>query len=80
MKDFYLLGRGELFLELLRLTSHILDRPTTRTSTRAFQLAARAVFLSNSADIEKFSFELPYVKPILSNNSSLEDTSSTASS
>lgn len=29
----------------------------------AFQLAARAVFLSNHADIEKFSFELPYVKP-----------------
>ncbi|CAK1551070.1 unnamed protein product [Leptosia nina] len=79
MKDFYLLGRGELFLELLRLTSHILDKPTTRTSTRdmnqAFQLAARAVFLSSSADIEKFSFELPYVKPNVSGNSSLEDDS-----
>ncbi|XP_013187642.2 gamma-tubulin complex component 4 [Amyelois transitella] len=81
MKDFYLLGRGELFLELLRLTAHILDKPTNRTSTRdmnhAFQLAARAVLLSNSADIEKFSFELPYVKPNLSNNSSFEDDSST---
>lgn len=33
--------------------------------------------LSNSADIEKFSFELPYVKPNLSTNSSLEDDSST---
>ncbi|CAG4946908.1 unnamed protein product [Colias eurytheme] len=81
MKDFYLLGRGELFLELLRLTSHILDKPTTRTSTRdmnqAFQLAARAVLLGNSADIEKFSFELPYVKPNISANSSLDDSSST---
>ncbi|CAK1584610.1 unnamed protein product [Parnassius mnemosyne] len=81
MKDFYLLGRGELFLELLRLTAHMLDKPTTRTSTRdmnhAFQLAARAVFLSNSADIEKFSFELPYVKPNLSANSTLDDDSST---
>ncbi|CAH2042308.1 unnamed protein product, partial [Iphiclides podalirius] len=81
MKDFYLLGRGELFLELLRLTAHMLDKPTTRTSTRdmnhAFQLAARAVFLSNSADIEKFSFELPYVKPNVSANSSLDDDSST---
>ncbi|XP_072942536.1 gamma-tubulin complex component 4 [Epargyreus clarus] len=80
MKDFYLLGRGELFLELLRLTSPILDRPTSRTSTRdmnhAFQLAARAVFLSNSSDIEKFSFELPYVKPNVSANSSVEDDSS----
>ncbi|KPJ14748.1 Gamma-tubulin complex component 4 [Papilio machaon] len=118
MKDFYLLGRGELFLELLRLTAHMLDKPTTRTSTRvgkdkfrkakekarvkkcfntvaqkvaycrdeerseymnhAFQLAARAVFLSNSADIEKFSFELPYVKPIAdaTANSSLDDDSS----
>ncbi|XP_028156765.1 gamma-tubulin complex component 4 isoform X1 [Ostrinia furnacalis] len=81
MKDFYLLGRGELFLELLRLTAHILEKPTTRTATRdmnhAFQLAARAVFLSNSADIEKFSFELPYVKPNISANSTIEDDSST---
>ncbi|KAI5633776.1 spc97 / spc98 family domain-containing protein [Phthorimaea operculella] len=80
MKDFYLLGRGELFLELLRLTAHILDKPTTRTGTRdmnhAFQLAARAVFLSNNSDIEKFSFELPYVKPDISMNSTLEDDSS----
>lgn len=43
----------------------------------AFQLAARAVFLSNSADIEKFSFELPYVKPNISVNSTIEDDSST---
>ncbi|XP_026742144.1 gamma-tubulin complex component 4 homolog isoform X2 [Trichoplusia ni] len=83
MKDFYLLGRGELFLELLRLTAPMLDRPTARTSTRdmnhAFQLAARAVFLSNSADIEKFSFELPYVKPNVSTNTSIEEDSSTVS-
>ncbi|XP_047523681.1 gamma-tubulin complex component 4 isoform X2 [Pieris napi] len=82
MKDFYLLGRGELFLELLRLTSRLLDKPTTRTSTRdmnqAFQLAARSVFLSNSADIEKFSFELPYVKPNASDNLSLQEDSSSA--
>ncbi|CAH1640219.1 unnamed protein product [Spodoptera littoralis] len=81
MKDFYLLGRGELFLELLRLTAHMLDKPTARTSTRdmnhAFQLAARAVFLSNSADIEKFSFELPYVKPNVSANASIDDDSTT---
>ncbi|XP_023954385.2 gamma-tubulin complex component 4 isoform X2 [Bicyclus anynana] len=80
MKDFYLLGRGELFLELLRLTAPKLDKPTTRTSTRdmnhAFQLAARAVFLSDSADIEKFSFELPYVKPNSSANSNMEDEDS----
>ncbi|KAJ8717191.1 hypothetical protein PYW08_005590 [Mythimna loreyi] len=81
MKDFYLLGRGELFLELLRLTAHMLDKPTARTSTRdmnhAFQLAARAVFLSNSADIEKFCFELPYVKPNVSTNTTGDDDSST---
>ncbi|KAH9643639.1 hypothetical protein HF086_006115 [Spodoptera exigua] len=73
MKDFYLLGRGELFLELLRLTAHMLDKPTARTSTRA----ARAVFLSNSADIEKFSFELPYVKPNVSANTTIDDDSAT---
>ncbi|CAH0724383.1 unnamed protein product, partial [Brenthis ino] len=80
MKDFYLIGRGELFLELLRLTAPMLDKPTTRTSTRdmnhAFQLAARAVFLSNSADIEKFTFELPYIKPNMSTNSSIDNDSS----
>ncbi|KAG7301406.1 hypothetical protein JYU34_014351 [Plutella xylostella] len=83
MKDFFLLGRGELFQELLRLSSHILDNPVTRTSTRdmnhAFQLAARAVYLGNNPDIEKFSFELPYVKPNVSNNSSIGDDSSSAS-
>lgn len=84
MKDFYLLGRGELFLELLRLTAHMLDTPTARTSTRdmnhAFQLAARAVLLSNNTDIEKFMFELPYVKPNTSTTiSSVNDDSSTVS-
>lgn len=43
----------------------------------AFQLATRAVFLSNNTDIEKFSFQLPYVKPNLSGNSSFNDDSST---
>lgn len=38
MKDFYLLGRGELFLEFLRLTAHMLDKPTTRTGTRGIYL------------------------------------------
>lgn len=41
----------------------------------AFQLAARAVFLSNNTDIEKFSFELPYVKPDVSANSSIDEDS-----
>ncbi|XP_028029212.1 gamma-tubulin complex component 4 isoform X1 [Bombyx mandarina] len=81
MKDFYLLGRGELFLELLRLTAHMLDKPTIRTSSRdmnqAFQMAARSVFLSNNTDIEKFSFELPYVKPNISGNSSIDEDYST---
>ena len=44
----------------------------------AFQLAARAVFLSNSADIEKFSFELPYVKPNVSTNTTADDDSTTS--
>lgn len=44
MKDFYLIGRGELFLELLRLTAHMLDKPTSRTSTRG--LFVYRVFLN----------------------------------
>lgn len=33
MKDFFLLGRGELFLELLRLSEHLLEAaPTPKAS------------------------------------------------
>lgn len=44
---------------------------------QAFQMAARSVFLSNNTDIEKFSFELPYVKPNISGNSSIDEDYST---
>lgn len=40
-------------------------------------MAARSVFLSNNTDIEKFSFELPYVKPNISGNSSIDEDYST---
>lgn len=42
----------------------------------AFQLAARAVLLGNSADVNKFSFELPYVKPNVTVGSLDDDDSS----
>ncbi|XP_077298913.1 gamma-tubulin complex component 4 isoform X2 [Arctopsyche grandis] len=66
MKDFYLLGRGELFLELLRLSSPLLNSlpnsVSTRDINRAFQAAARAVLLGTNKDVEKFSFDIPYNK------------------
>ncbi|PSN56212.1 hypothetical protein C0J52_01399 [Blattella germanica] len=62
MKDFFLLGRGELFLEFIRLASPILQSAPVGTSTRdvneAFHTAARKIFI-NDDTVAKFSFILP---------------------
>jgi len=62
IKDFYLLGRGELFLEFLKkisgFPSKISNDGLSREFDRAFQLAATSVNVSD--DIEQFS--LYYVK------------------
>uniref|UniRef100_A0A182IW86 Gamma-tubulin complex component n=1 Tax=Anopheles atroparvus TaxID=41427 RepID=A0A182IW86_ANOAO len=62
MKDFFLLGRGELFSEFLVQTQSLLigkeiNDGTARDLNRALQLAANSI--SNvGEDIEQFSFEL----------------------
>ncbi|PNF33640.1 hypothetical protein B7P43_G12931, partial [Cryptotermes secundus] len=62
MKDFFLLGRGELFLEFIQQADHILQNPRISTSTKAvnqaFHMAARKILI-NDDTINKFSFMLP---------------------
>lgn len=62
MKDFFLLGRGELFLEFIQQAGHILQNPPISTSTKAvnqaFRMAARKILI-NDDTIDKFSFMLP---------------------
>lgn len=64
IKDYYLLGRGELFSELLRQTTSLkklfgkgITDGSSRDFNRAFQLAANSVNITE--DIEQFSFALP---------------------
>ncbi|KAJ4427759.1 hypothetical protein ANN_25412 [Periplaneta americana] len=62
MKDFFLLGRGELFLEFIRKGSPVLQNSPVGTSTRdvnqAFHIAARKISINDDV-IDKFSFTLP---------------------
>ncbi|XP_019541203.3 gamma-tubulin complex component 4 homolog [Aedes albopictus] len=64
IKDYYLLGRGELFSELLRQTKSLktlfskgITDGSSRDMNRAFQLAASSVNITE--DVEQFSFALP---------------------
>ncbi|XP_058124965.1 gamma-tubulin complex component 4 homolog [Anopheles ziemanni] len=64
MKDFFLLGRGELFSEFLVQTQSLklligkeINDGTARDLNRALQLAANSINVGE--DIEQFSFELP---------------------
>ncbi|XP_053693934.1 gamma-tubulin complex component 4 homolog [Sabethes cyaneus] len=64
IKDYYLLGRGELFSELLKQTRSLktlfskgITDGSSRDLNRAFQLAANSVNITE--DIEQFSFVLP---------------------
>ncbi|XP_050077182.1 gamma-tubulin complex component 4 homolog [Anopheles maculipalpis] len=64
MKDFFLLGRGELFSEFLTQTQSLklligkeINDGTTRDLNRALQLAANSINVGE--DIDQFSFELP---------------------
>ncbi|XP_058447167.1 gamma-tubulin complex component 4 homolog [Malaya genurostris] len=64
IKDYYMLGRGELFSELLKQTKSLntlfakgITDGSSRDLNRAFQLAANSVNITE--DIEHFSFYLP---------------------
>lgn len=61
IKDFFMLGRGELFLEFVKKTQGIqnaaLDEHTARTVTKAFENAANSVNVTE--DLEHFTLSLP---------------------
>lgn len=63
IKDFFLLGRGELFAEFMRQAESILDKVPSKTSkrdvNRAFQVAAQKVLMTDEAALDKFYFYLP---------------------
>ncbi|CAD7086154.1 unnamed protein product [Hermetia illucens] len=61
IKDFFLLGRGELFLEFIKRTHSINRSPVTDATVRdlvkAFDSAAHSVNVTE--DLEQFSFTIP---------------------
>ncbi|KAJ6647446.1 Gamma-tubulin complex component 4 like [Pseudolycoriella hygida] len=61
IKDFYMLGRGELFLEFVKKTQGIqnaaLDEYTARTVSKAFENAACSVNVVE--DLEHFTLNMP---------------------
>ncbi|XP_011504259.1 PREDICTED: gamma-tubulin complex component 4 [Ceratosolen solmsi marchali] len=63
IKDFYLMGRGDMFLEFIRLATHILDKiPTNHTSrdiNLAFQMALRKAQSADETALECFTFAVP---------------------
>lgn len=62
MKDFYLMGRGDLFLEFIRLTTHTLNIvPTNHTSRDinfAFQAALRKLHSNDESAMDGFTFSV----------------------
>ncbi|XP_053957356.1 gamma-tubulin complex component 4 homolog [Anastrepha ludens] len=72
MKDFFLLGRGELFLEFLRLTYNIgkdkYNENKVHDFVKAFESAAHGVGVSE--DLERFSLSI--AKPLMQGSSSKE--------
>lgn len=63
VKDFFLMGRGDLFLEFIRLTAHILNKSPTQHTSRdinlAFQMALRKMHLNDESAMDSFNFIVP---------------------
>ncbi|BFY98455.1 hypothetical protein BsWGS_01495 [Bradybaena similaris] len=63
LKDFYLLGRGELYLAFIDQAQHLLREPPVSTTehdvNRAFQHAARNVLIDNDALLQRFHLTIP---------------------
>ena len=62
IKDFYLMGRGDLFLEFIRLTTHILNKTPTNHTARdinfAFQTALRKLQSNDESTVDSFTFSV----------------------
>lgn len=63
IKDFYLIGRGDLFLDLIKLTSHILNKPPTNHTSRdvnlAFHMTMRKMILNDDSAVDNLNFMVP---------------------
>ncbi|XP_044006159.1 gamma-tubulin complex component 4 isoform X2 [Aphidius gifuensis] len=76
IKDFFLIGRGDLFLDFIKLTSHLLNKmPTSHTSrdvNLAFQMTMRKMMLNDESAMDCFNFALPLppITETLQNNNS----------
>ncbi|PVD20069.1 hypothetical protein C0Q70_20563 [Pomacea canaliculata] len=67
MKDFFLLGRGELILAFIDQAQHLLKGPPTGSTEHdvntAFQQAARNVLLENEAILQRFRLTVTTASP-----------------
>lgn len=65
IKDFYLMGRGDLFLEFVRLASNILDKTPASNTSRdinfAFQMALRKTQSTDETAMDCFTFAVPNI-------------------
>ncbi|XP_005092380.1 gamma-tubulin complex component 4 [Aplysia californica] len=63
MKDYFLLGRGELYLAFIDQAQHLLRTPVASTTehdvNHAFQHAARNVLIDNDALLQRFHLTVP---------------------
>ncbi|KAK0098798.1 hypothetical protein PV326_003139 [Microctonus aethiopoides] len=63
IKDFYLIGRGDLFLDFIKLTSHILNKTPTNHTSRdinlAFQMTMRKMMSNDESAGDNFNFIVP---------------------
>lgn len=63
IKDFYLMGRGDMFLEFIKLATHILEKAPTNHTSRdvnlAFQMAMRKTQSNEETALESFTFTVP---------------------
>lgn len=77
VKEFFLMGRGDLFLEFIKLTTHILNKTpmnhTSRDINFAFQMALRKIQLNDETAADSFNF----VVPIPSSENENTDTDAT---
>ena len=74
LKDFYLIGRGDFYLEFIKLTGHILNKTPTNHSSRdinlAFQMAMRKMHINDEAALDSFVFMVPVTEDSTSSQAS----------
>lgn len=63
IKDFYLMGRGDLFREFIRFSGHMLNATPTKHTSRdvnlAFQMALRKIHVGDESAMDSFTFDVP---------------------